>query len=236
MKTELDEILEFYENEKLTLEKLIEEFVAEREFKQAHIHQKALRKVNLSISLFKTLENPNFLELEHLLNQLERYSSNHFKKLMEESPFMRDFFKRDVKCLEEKISSFNEKPIAPHSDSQEFDDIIFDLIEDKLNNFHFFLNTGTNLYLDFKKVNQSIVITIPKYKNLKKKYVLSKANRNKLKDIGFKLTDDKKNLVFIYDISSFRDANPIKTIVSRIIYEGFGHYNIENSSVIVIIN
>ncbi|MFN0255075.1 hypothetical protein [Pedobacter ureilyticus] len=53
--------------------------------------------------------------------------------------------------------------------------------------------------------------------------------------MGFQRNRDENTLSLSFDISSFKDANPLKTIVSRVIYEGFGSHHIENSSIIVII-
>ncbi len=231
MKTELDEILEFYENEKLALEKLIEDLVEEKEYKQAHIHQKALKKVNRYLFLFHNLENPNHTEIVQLQQTLEV-----LQKLERENPSIKGFLESRKHSIELQLQQLTAAIRTVQMDSQTFDEVIFDLVESKHSHFHFFLNTESNLYLDFKKVDQFITITIPKYKKLKKDYVLLKSNRNKLKSMGFKLTDDKKKLVFAYDISSFKDANPIKAIVSRVIYEGFGIHHIQNSSVIVIIS
>ena len=229
MKTELDEILDFYKNEKLALENQIEQLVSEREFKQAHIHQKALKKVNQSLTLFENLKNPNQIKINELELQLA-----HLKNIQTIS-YSSDFFERIIQPIEQKLKELKVVTDPNRLDGQEFDDMIFDLIADKLHHFQFFLNKKSDLYLEFKKIGQAIFITIPKYKKLKKAYILSKSSRKKLKNIGFKLTHNKKNLVFEYDITSFKDANGIKTIVSRVIYDGFGIYHLQNSTIIRII-
>lgn len=230
MKTELDEILEFYKNEKLTLEKLIDDLVRQREFKQAHFHQKAWKKVNRSLFLFHNLRNPNYAEIVQLQQTLEN-----LQKLDGGNPFMKDFFESKKHPIELQLQKLVADEPTVQMDSQVFDDVIFDLVEGKIKHFQFFINTKTKLYLDFKLFEKSIIIEIPKYKKLKKNFILLKSNVAILKNIGFERNKTENTISLNYDINSFKDANPIKTLVSRVVYECFGHHHIENPSIIVII-
>lgn len=230
MATALDEILEFYENEKLALETLINELVLEREFKQAHIRQKALKKVNHTLFLLRNLKNPNHAELTQLQQSLED-----LKKLDNGNPAMKDFFERRMQPIKLRIQQLEVEVATDQLDSQEFDDVIFELVAGKIKHFHFFINTKTKLYLDFKLNEQSIIIELPRIKKLKNNFTLPKSSIAALKGMGFQRNKDENTMCLSFDVSNFKDANPIKTIVSRVIYEGFGHHHTENSSVIVII-
>lgn len=230
MISELDEILEFYENEKLALETLIIELVAEREFKQAHIRQKALKKVNRQLFLLHNLKNPNYAEILELQQSLEN-----LKKLDRGNPAMKNFFDSRKHPIELRLQQIEANVAIEQLDSQEFDDAIFELAAGKIKHFQFFINPKTKLYLDFKTHRESIVIAIPKFKKLKNNFTLPKSNIAFLKGMGFQRNRDENTLSLSFDISSFKDANPLKTIVSRVIYEGFGSHHIENSSIIVII-
>lgn len=236
MNEDLNEILKFYKEEKDNIESLIKESVEDGEFKDAHRYQKALFQVNRSLSLLLKLENPNYEEIEHLTFLLQNYSSFRYTKLVEENPKTKDYIETEKKYLEEKIKALAAKPIPKQVDEQDFDDVIFKLVEGKIKGFHFFINLENHLYLDFRIHHNQIVITIPKYKKLKKNYILHKANIIAIKKIGLKLDDNKKALHYFYNLNSFKNSIEIKTITSRIIYDGFGYQNLKNSSLIVVVD
>ena len=56
-----------------------------------------------------------------------------------------------------------------------------------------------------------------------------------LKSIGLKRDKVKDNLSLIYPLKKFRNSIDIKIIVSRIIYDGIGYFNINNKSHIEIL-
>ncbi|TCC94110.1 hypothetical protein EZ428_04855 [Pedobacter frigiditerrae] len=236
MNEELNEILKFYEEERQSLESLINDHIKNGEYKQAHQHQKALFKVNQSFSLLRKLENPNYEEIEQLEYLLHNYSKSEYEKLVQDNRKMKDYFEAKKNYLEQKIKSLKEKSVPFQIDGQEFDDVIYKLIEGKIQRFQFFLNLENHLYLDFKRSTDSIIITIPKYKKLKKEYILSKSNRKVLKGLGFELSSDEKSLIYNYKLDYFKNSIEIKTLTSRIIYDGFGYSNIKNSSLIVIVD
>ncbi|MFN0255076.1 hypothetical protein [Pedobacter ureilyticus] len=113
MISELDEILEFYENEKLALETLIIELVAEREFKQAHIRQKALKKVNRQLFLLHNLKNPNYAEILELQQSLEN-----LKKLDRGNPAMKNFFDSRKHPIELRLQQIEANVAIEQLDSQ----------------------------------------------------------------------------------------------------------------------
>lgn len=236
MNNELEEILQFYEEERQNLESLIHLHVKDFEYKKAHFHQKALYKVNQTLSLLRKFENPNYEEIEHLQHLLENYSNREFIELIEQHPYLSEKINLEKKHYEEKINQLRQEPRPRQIDGQEFDDVIFKLVENKIGGFHFFLNLETYLYLNFTKKDNFIIISVPKFKKLKKKYILRKSDIRALKAIGLKLDDARKSLVYRYDVAQFKDAIVIKTITSRIIYEGFHYSQLKNSTLIKIID
>ena len=235
MNEDLNEILKFYEEEKENLEYLIKVNVEDGEYKEAHRNQKALFLVKNSLSLLRKLGNLNYEEIEHLEYLLHNYSSSKYIKLVEDNPKMKANQETQKKYLEQKIKFLKEKPIPYQVDEQDFDDVIFKLVEGKIKGFQFFINLEDHLYLDFKKHYDQILISIPKFKKLKKNDILFKKNIAEIKKIGFQLSADKKALHYFYNLANFKNTIEIKTITSRVIYDGFGFRNLKNSSLIVIV-
>lgn len=236
MNEDLNEILKFYEEEKENLESLIKDNIYDGEYKEAHRNQKAQILVNNSLSLLRKLGNSNHEEIEQLEYLLHNYSSSRYTKLVEDNPKMKAHQETEKKYLEQKIKSLKEKPIPYQVDEQDFDDMIFKLVEGRIKGFQFFINLENHLYLDFKKHDNQILITIPKYKKLKKNFILFKENVAEIKKIGFQLSANKKELHYFYNLANFKNAIEIKTISSRVIYDCFGYRNLKNSSLIVIVN
>lgn len=236
MNEELNEILEFYSEEKLALEKLINNHVKDGKFKKAHLHQKALHKLNQTLSLLKKLENPNYEEIEQLEFRFQSYSNSETEELIKVNPRLRDIIEKEKKHFEEKINRLSQMPLPSQIDGQDFDDLIFKMVDGKIRNFQFFINLEKHIFLDFQKTSNYINVTIPKYKKLKKSYILSKTNIMILKGLGFTLDLENNLLFYKFNFDNFKNSIEIKTFVSRVIYEGFGYHNIQNSSLMVIIN
>lgn len=236
MNEELNEILEFYSEEKLALEKLINSYVKDGKFKEAHLHQKALHKLSRTLSLLKKLENPNYEEIEQLEFRIQSYSNSEAEELIKVNPRLKDLIEKEKKHFEEKIYRLSQMPLPSQIDGQDFDDLIFKMVEEKMSTFQFFINLEKHIFLDFQKTSNFINITIPKYKKLKKSYILSKQNIMILKGLGFTLDLENNLLFYKFNIDNFKNSIEIKTLVSRVIYEGFGYHNIQNSSLMVIIS
>lgn len=58
MKSDLEELIEAYEIEKVELEKQISEYVEEGDYIYAHYHNKALRKINKTLDILKDIQHP----------------------------------------------------------------------------------------------------------------------------------------------------------------------------------
>ena len=100
MNEELNEILEFYSEEKLALEKLINSYVKDGKFKEAHLHQKALHKLSRTLSLLKKLENPNYEEIEQLEFRIQSYSNSEAEELIKVNPRLKDLIEKEKKHFE----------------------------------------------------------------------------------------------------------------------------------------
>lgn len=217
MNRELAEIIEFYEEEQQRLASLIQLAIEEREFKMAHHHQKAFDEVGTKLFRFRNFANPNFGQIESLRELRQLYDKPLGLQLS-------DYFARKRQEIDRQLTALTQQALPPSIDGQEFDDLIFDMVEGRMHKFRFFLDPAEkNLYLDFEKIGNQLVIAIPRFKKLKKKHILDKSSVKVLKGLGFAKTDDKKSLLLNFDLHNFRDAIAIKTLTSRILYDAIGY-------------
>jgi hypothetical protein len=234
MNEELNDILKFYEEEKESLEHIIKSYIEDFEYKAAYFHSKGLKKVNQKIQLLKNLIDPNSDKLEQLLRSKNFYDIIPHPELRENTEFLNYLNNQKLK-IDNQINFIKNTPKEQYFDGQEFDDLIFSLVENQIKCFRFYLNKESNLYLDFKKLNDSLVISIANYDRLKKEYILHKSSFKALKGIGFKKDKTGKSIFLVHSLANFKNSMVIKTLTSRIIYDGIGYYNINNATTIEII-
>jgi hypothetical protein len=231
MNQELEKIIDFYEEEQQRLENLIQLAVEETEYKVAHYHQKVLAKVNAKLNCLKNLETPNFDRIEWLARAKRTYEEMIASK---NNPI--DYLEQEIKRMDGELDSLRNLNKVPSIDGQEFDDLIFDMAEGQISKFRFFWGRmDEDLYLDFEKMENQIVISIPGYKELRKNYTFTKSSTRTLKSLGFKKTEDKKSMVLYFDLNGFRDAIAIKTLTSRILYDAIGYSHLNQATILQII-
>lgn len=230
----LNEILNFYENEKLALQDIIKSYIEDFEYKVAYFHSKGLKKVNQKIQLLKNLENSNSDQIDSLRRSKNIYDNIH-PGLKDNEEYL-NYINEQKNKIDDKIENFIKQSKQEKIDGQEFDDVLFSLVENRIEHFKFQLSKESNIYLDFKKVENNLFISIPNYKNLRNNYIQYKSSIRALKAIGFKKHKIEKSLLLIYPLFNFKDTIEIKELTSRIIYDGIGYFNINNQSTIEIVN
>lgn len=233
MNEELKELLKFYEDEKESLEDMIKSYVEDFEYKAAYFHSKGLKKVNQKIQLLKNLNNPNSDQIAHLQRTKKMYEVV-IPSLINNVEYSNYQANQKTK-IDSQIENLINQNRSEKLDGQEFDDVIFSLIENRIKSFKFYLNKASDVYLDFKKDDKYLIISIPNYQHLRDQNILRKSSIKALKSIGFKKDKIKKSLFLIYPLINFKNAIEIKMLTSRIVYDGIGYFNINNLSIIKII-
>lgn len=228
---DIDEIIAFYQEEATNLQRLITLAVEEREFKMACYYEKPFRKVHRRLRLLKNLENPLYDKLEEL-ERLKQLYERPLPAGIEAS--YQDYIENNRKRIINQIALLKQQQSEFHVDGQQFDDLIFSMADGSINKFRFYINTEFKLKIIYKIIDNSIVIAINRVKKLRKKDTLSKSDIKALKNIGLQKVDG--SLLFFYPLDHFKNAIEIKTITSRIIYEGIGLNKLSNSSYFEIVD
>ncbi|HKG05559.1 MAG TPA: hypothetical protein VKB19_03840 [Pedobacter sp.] len=218
MKSDLEEAIESYEIEKEALEKQIAEYVKEADYKYAHYHQRALRKINRTLDTLKNFQNPLYSSISE-----QQMYVDYFKRMMAGTKYWSDeYLTRHISERENKILELQGVPVKPSYDSQEVDDAIFGLVNDEISGFKFYFKSAPEVYVGFTKIEDTIHIQLG-YDNDgtdNHQYILSDVN--KFKALGFMLVNE--HWVYNYSLSSFKDALEIKIVLARLVYEVF-HYD-----------
>lgn len=228
MNEEINELLSIYEQEKKLIESIIEEDRIDNDYKAIRINSKNLNRIQRRIALIKSLIDPYAQEKE----QLKRTIDFLFKKSeLEESNEYRTHM---LAQIDQKLDQLNSYKPGYFNDGQEFDDAIFDLVEQKIEGFIFNLKKENKLALLFKRMDEEILLSVTNIKKLKKQNILDKNSRTVLKLIGFKEEKHLDSLVFTYGLEHFKNAIFIKTIVSRVIFDAFYFQELDKKTTIEI--
>lgn len=217
MKSDLEEVIDAYELEKARLEEEMAEYIKIGDYGSAHYFQEALHLVNRKLFTLKNLDNPDFREmtaLEMKISMIEagakRSSVNSLNFMTE----MADECRRELKALQ-------DKPVRIGLDSQEVDDALFNLVEGKLEGFDLYFKSDLKVFLSFQLLNEFIEISLVVAADEPYRHYLT--YDFSFSSVGMKLEEDR--WVCRYARSGFRDALEIKTMLARLIYDGFGYDN-----------
>lgn len=230
MNEEINELISHYEEEKTQLELWIKGAVEQSDYKSAHVNQKALIYINNQLRIFKALNDPYYLKKEEYENHIslyEKISLNHEQ--------ISDYIKEQIQKIRLNLDDLNSRKIAAFHDGQEFDDAVFDLVENKISAFIFNLRKEENLYIKFSVKKNKIIIRLTPFADILVSDYFNKSTVTVLKQIGFTKNKLRTCFQIKYPLDSFKDASPIKTIVSRVIYEAFYNYQVNKSTTLEII-
>jgi len=219
MQSDLDLLIESYESEKRFLEHSIKDYINEFEYQFAFFHSEALSQVNSRIRVLNSFKGPLYDEkekLERMISMMPKIEDYDLEK------FMRARWEERIKDQENKVDQIGKQKIPGFYDSQEIDDALFGVFEGKFKKFRLLLNKEDDFYLDFElKESKLLTISIELKSILNSDNIYSEDDLNDrpFKGLGFKLSEDGNCLVYQYNMAKFKDAGPIKMLLSRIVYD-----------------
>lgn len=214
MKSDLEELIDAYEEEKTQLEKQISEYVEEADYLYAHYHSKALSALTKTLEILKNLHNPvhrNIVEEDKRIqgyNKMLKGSGDDSLK-----PYMTNLLLQGIKESENKIQEFKKIKMQSSYDSQEIDDALFSLVNNDIKSFALRINRPSKLSIRFEIVINVIEIKLSfDEENEQIKY-------NQLRHAGFFLQHHE--WVYQYPLSRFKNSLEIKMMLSHLIYDLF---------------
>ena len=225
MKSEINELIEFYESEVIYLEACIAENLKDNEYLIADFHSKALQQVNSQLHKIKKLKYPFYDEIADLKRQIQMYLRFDTDKPIEHKD---TYYKKEIAELNAKMQLLQNKNNQLLYDEQKIDDALFRLKNGVNNGFILWLNAKDNLSFTFDLVNHNAlnieiglrsVLNIDYYFDDDFVDVEEFRILNMFYNLGFELNSAKNKLVYKYDMKTFKDAGSIKVLLSRIIYE-----------------
>jgi hypothetical protein len=229
MNEEINELLSIYKQEKELIESLIKEDQIDHDYKAVYLNSKVLNRIENQIRIIKLFVDPHLEGKE----QLKRRSD--FLTEMSKIRQAEDYYALQHEKINQKLEQLNSYKPGYFNDGQEFDDAIFDLVENKISAFIFNLRKEENLYLRFSIKKNKIIIRLTPFADILSRDYFTKTAKIVLKQIGFKKNKSRTCFQIKHQLDGFKDAIPIKTIVSRVIYEALYNYQVNQSTTLEMI-
>ncbi|GGH09564.1 hypothetical protein [Pedobacter zeae] len=229
MNEEINELLSIYKQEKELIESLIKEDEIDHDYRAVYLKSKILNRIKHQIRTIELFIDPHLQEKE----QLKRRSD--FFAEMDRNGLAKDYYAFQLEKINHELEQLNNFTPGYFNDGQEFDDAVFNLVENKISAFIFNLRKEENLYLKFSVKKNKIIIRLTPFADILASNYFIKSTINVLKQIGFKKNKSRTCFQMKYPLESFKDAIPVKTIASRVIYEAFYNYRINQSTTLEII-
>jgi hypothetical protein len=219
MQSDLDLLIELYEGEKQSLERMMKEYIDEFEYLAAYHHSEALAFINHQLYFLYKFKGPLHEEKERLERMIKMLPKINDEKL---APYMRPHWEKGIEDQKNKVKLLSEQKSKWFNDNQEIDDALFDLYERKSKKIRLLLDSEDNFYLDFELMqNNILVISIELDAVLNSDNIFREDDTydRPFKGLGFKLNDKGDKLLYQYDMTGFKEATPIKMLLSRIVYD-----------------
>lgn len=222
MKSDLDLLLEYYEDEKRSLESSINAYLKELDYLYAHYQQEALWRVNATLDTLKYFKDPLYYEKQQIERITELFKDREYKSYMKSAYEERLIKKENRLNIRSGVYYFN--------DDQVIDDALFNLYEGRCKQFRLCLSKPNSLYLYFELQDKQVlhisfiaktVLDMYGYEEETYEDDDNEGQINVLRKLGFKWDNKSSKITYSFNMAGFKDAIEIKTLLARIAYDVF---------------
>nr|WP_294948644.1 hypothetical protein [uncultured Mucilaginibacter sp.] len=236
MKSDLDLIIEFYEDEKYVLEQAIQEALTDHDYELVYRHGEALNRVEAQLYRMNGLKDPLYekrMQINRLMETMPGMELDEFFK-----QYLAESIQRTVTNKKQSLKKLLEEKYEL-VDNQVIDDALFDLYDDKCKAFGFcFPHRDSNLCLLFELTAEKVLLISVDVKDITSDYDADDPEEkqvHRFENLGFRYDNYGSSLVYQYDMANFKSAWDIKVLLSRIIYD-IGYFGEEKLGTIEFYN
>ena len=148
MDHQLKLLISLYEEEKLRLQKLIDECLVETEYLMAHYHSQALYQLNGRLQTLKNIDDKLFDEKDFRQRRIDGLQ----KRIeTESSAYMKEYYVKDLERAKDELEKLNQIPKQPTLPDNEtlLEETLKKLVDKKIKNLKLILKKADNLFLVF---------------------------------------------------------------------------------------
>jgi len=239
MKSDLDLIIETLTAEKIALEEAVENAVSEFDYLIAHYHHEALIELDNKLRVLRSFKDPLHQQKAELkrrkifLSKRDMPPGVHQEAWELMSAKWNERFKNEEQAIEELEQSANRY----FTDNQLIDDALFNLYEGIYKGFNISIDERDEFVLKFENTSGQLLISTEKdIVRYEPNYIIDNRISAHLQGLGFMFDYDKGEYVYKYNFTYFKDATPIKILLSRLIFDLYKLYDINQNCTLVYYN
>ncbi|HEX8357045.1 MAG TPA: hypothetical protein VF610_06530 [Segetibacter sp.] len=231
METQLELLILLCEEEKIRLQKLIDECLVEKEYLMAHYHSKALYQINGKLHTLNKIDDKLYDEKEFKQRTIEGLQKRIEK---ESSDYIKEHYEQEIERAKKELEKLNQIPrqVTLPEDSTLLDETLTKLVEKRIKNLKLILNKENNLLLKFTYSSKELKVTLPYIKRHVKKWTLQEYDIKQICKLGFKLADNETKLSLTLTGEKEYILNKLKVILLKIFFEIFHFREFDNDSYI----
>ncbi|MGC3944803.1 MAG: hypothetical protein QM762_09840 [Chryseolinea sp.] len=222
----IQDLIHYHQREMTRMRKRLDQAKDDHEFEEARSYEREFFRHESKLRLLRTLKDPMFDRRASLYNDLVRT-----EEMMRDSPHLHHFITQcnlRIKRINEELDEIESKKQS-HLETQYIDDAIFELGQGSIQSFRIYLNKREGLVLDFHRGKQSLLIYLRYNKGM-----LYKSDKRHLRQQGFVTTEEKRTFVREFDNGVFFNAQPVKQMLSAILFDILGHGRFDKNTELII--
>jgi hypothetical protein len=232
---QLQTLIKELETEKAGLLRLIGEAVKEQEFLSAHFHTEALGQIDRQLQTLKNLDD----ELYDKKYCLEMGIENSRKRLIEETDDkFKSIMNRFIEEKEKELYELNQTPKRQRdiNGKRHLPDYLEQFIKGKVKGLRISLSKSGNLSIEIRNSKYGNRLIMHNIKKLEAEYLLTEERLLKMKGLGFSLNNKRDKATAILNVDRKVATEKIMRLLSIIVFEVFYFKELDNETIIEIIN
>lgn len=230
MNSNLNQLIEFWEQKKQKLELELENCINERDFEFAEYYSNSLNQISQKLRVLRSLDQNNQWNIDKYKQDISKIENEILISDSERKKFILEYRLRN---LHEQLNQLEENKNEHFEDAQKIDELLFDLYDKKINGFRIYLSKDENVYLGIEVYDNKILeIKLTKNEYIKNNKWINSIFEKRLRIIGFRYDFTKERLVLCKEIPVKIDTIEIKMFLSRIVYECYHELEIDNPMII----
>jgi hypothetical protein len=214
-------LISLYQEEKARLEGMIKECLEDfdgPDYDLANYHQRAIFKVNRTLSILNHLEDTLYNQKEFCRQRI----SNLEKKLADsELDYDRKVIEGYIDKEKDKLEYLLSLPVhTPETDPHILEKTISDLVHRNIKKFKLVLNKSMNVYLEFSRSRNNINIVLPEINYHTRKYTFCRSHLKNLELLGFnKINSNRIGLTLVNEGEETKEK--IVYMLTKLVFEIF---------------
>ncbi len=228
---QLRTLIELYEEEKVRLQMLITECLAEKEYLHAHYHSNALYQLNGKLQTLHNIDDNLYDEKQFKLERIFL-----LEKELAETQYecLKEFYSEELLRAKEDLEKLQQRQsrVEDEVPASLLDDILQRFLDNKVKNVKLILKKAENLLLTFGYSNKTLRVTFPYIQQHLKRRIIHHKSLDLFQRLGFEITTNRSKVILTIIGDKKEIIGKLKPILAKIIFEMFYFKNFKNESYI----